>query len=106
MGVGARVKIRLVTPRGTREIYRTVSTGGSYGDYPLRQEIGLGDATSIERIEVTWPVTGKTQVFRDVAMDRFVRIREGDDTISRLSRKSFVLGEGTGHDQPVHSVRQ
>mgnify|MGYP001614173974 CR=1 FL=1 len=83
-----------------------MSTGGSFGDSTLQQETGLGDATSIEMIEVTWPVTGKTQVFHGVAMDQFVRIREGDDSVSRLSRKRFVLGDSTGHDHLIDTVQR
>lgn len=40
---------------------------------------------------------GQTQVVRAVAMDRFVRIREGDDHVVPLSRRSFVLGGATRH---------
>ena len=92
MGVGARLKIRVITPRGPRDIHKTVSSGGSFGSSPLRQEIGLGDATSIETIAVTWPVTGRTQRFLDVEMDQSVRIREGADGVTRLSRTPFALG--------------
>ena len=92
-GVGVRLKIRVRTPDGTREIYKTASSGGSFGSSTLQQEIGLGDATSIETIDVTWPVTGRTQVFVDVEMDQFVRIREDDDNVTRLSPTPFVLGD-------------
>jgi hypothetical protein len=36
----------------------------------------LGQATSIRSIEITWPVTGKTEVVEHVAMDQIVKIRE------------------------------
>ncbi len=84
-------------PRGPRDIYATVSSGGSYGSSPLEQQIGLGDATAIATVEVTWPVTGKSQVFRDVLMDQTVRIREGDPALKRESRKPFVLGGAARH---------
>jgi VCBS repeat protein/ASPIC/UnbV protein len=90
-GVGARVKVRVRSARGARDIYATGSTGGSFGDSTLQQEIGLGDATAIESIEVRWPVSGATQVFRDVGMDQFVRIREADPTIHPLSRRIASL---------------
>jgi hypothetical protein len=97
MAVGVRLKVRTVTARGPRDVHETVSSGGSFGGSTLRQEIGLADATSIETIEVTWPVTGRTQVFRDVEVDQFVRIREGEDNLTRLSRRPFTLGSSTGH---------
>ena len=75
--IGARVRVIVGTPAGERSIYRTVSTGGSFGVSPQRQEIGLGAAESIEAIEIMWPVTGKTQRLRGVPMDRFYKIKEG-----------------------------
>jgi ASPIC/UnbV protein/VCBS repeat protein len=102
MGVGARVKVRVKTLRGVRDIYATVSTGGSFGDATLQQEIGLGDATSIETIEVSWPVSRRTQVLHDVAMDQFVRIREDQDNHSQVSRKWIALGGSTGGAHAGH----
>ena len=62
----------------SRDIYATVSAGGSFGCSSLQQEIGLGQARSIRTIEITWPVTGKVQTFKNVEMDRILKIREGD----------------------------
>ena len=38
---------------GTRTLYRTLSTGGSFGSSSLRQEIGLGAAKSIREVRIT-----------------------------------------------------
>ncbi|HTL67371.1 MAG TPA: CRTAC1 family protein [Lacunisphaera sp.] len=76
--IGARIKVVARTATGERAIYRTVGSGGSFGCSPLRQEIGLGSAVAIDRVEITWPVTGKTQVMRGLAPDRCYRVREGD----------------------------
>ncbi|MEE9291477.1 MAG: CRTAC1 family protein, partial [Acidobacteriota bacterium] len=65
-GVGARIRVRVRTPGGAREIHRTVGAGGSFGGNSLQQEIGLGNALAIEAIEIAWPATGEIQVFRDV----------------------------------------
>jgi hypothetical protein len=100
MALGTRMKVRVAAPRGPRTIHMTVSTGGSYGASSLQQEIGLGDATAIEEIEVTWPVTGRSQVFRGVAMDQFIRIREGDAAVTRLQRKSFQFAGSISHEHP------
>jgi hypothetical protein len=89
--IGARLRVRVLTPRGPRNIYATAGTGGSYGSSTLQQEIGLGDATAIELIEVTWPASRTTQVFKDVPMDRFVQIRESDPTLKTVVRKTFAL---------------
>ena len=100
MALGARLKIRVAAPRGPRTIHAVVSTGGSYGSSSIQQEIGLGDATAIEEIEVTWPTTRQTQVFRGVAMDQFIRIREGEAAITRLVRKPFTLNGSASHVHP------
>lgn len=76
--IGARIKVITETPRGERSIHRTVSTGGSFGANPLRQEIGLGDATSIKYVEIFWPVTGKSQRFTEMKMRQWYRIREDE----------------------------
>src|SRR5260221_4528807 len=77
-GIGARLKLVTRGPKGPQTIHRTVGTGGSIGANPLRQEIGLGQADSIERLEVFWPVTGKTNVYENVRIDQFVQLREGE----------------------------
>jgi hypothetical protein len=78
--IGARIKVTVTTPDGDRDIYATVTTGGSFGASSLQQEIGLGQATSILAIEITWPVTGKTQRFPNITMDQILKIREGEAT--------------------------
>ncbi len=75
--IGARLAVTVRTPEGRRAIHRTVTAGGSFGASSLQQEIGLGDALAIERIEVTWPATGERQTVTAVAMDQVVRIAEG-----------------------------
>jgi hypothetical protein len=91
--LGARIKVTVKTPAGTRAIHKTVSTGGSFGGSPLRQEIGLGDALAIESVEINWPATGRVQVLKDLALDRFYKIREDDAAATPWSLKKlkFVL---------------
>ena len=96
MALGARVTIHLATPSGPRVVHQLVSGGGSFGDSSFQVETGLGNATSIEAIEVRWPASGETQVFRNVAMDQVVAIREGDPNVRTIPRKAFTVG-GNGH---------
>jgi hypothetical protein len=76
--IGARIKVRVQTPNGPRDIYRTVNSGGSFGSNPLRQEIGLGNATKIETVEINWPASGIHQDLRDLELDHFYHVTEGD----------------------------
>jgi enediyne biosynthesis protein E4 len=56
---------------------REISGGGSYlSQSDLRAHFGLGKATTVESVEVVWP-SGSTQVFRDLAVDKFYIIEEG-----------------------------
>ncbi|MBS0265413.1 MAG: ASPIC/UnbV domain-containing protein, partial [Planctomycetes bacterium] len=73
--LGARIAVYLGgdTPR---QIHRHVSTGSSFGANPLEQSIGLGSATTIERIEIRWPTTGKTQVIDHPPVDRLLLVLE------------------------------
>jgi hypothetical protein len=76
--IGARINVAVQTPNGLRHIFRTVNSGGSFGSNPLRQEIGLGDATKIESIEIKWPASGIRQVLTEVELNHFYHVREGD----------------------------
>ena len=82
-GVGARVKVSIDTPQGRRSIYRTISTGGSFGSDPFRAEIGLGVGARIETVEVLWPVSGATERFVGVEVGDFWELAEGTGTAKR-----------------------
>src|SRR6266700_357150 len=99
--IGARIRIVAKCASGEKSYYKTVSTGGSFGASPLRQEMGLGQAQTIVRVEIFWPCTGKTQVLTDLEMDRFYRVKEGQAEATPWKLKSFRLdskaGEVHGH---------
>ena len=77
--IGARLRVDVVENGKARRIYRTLNTGGSFGSNPLRQTIGLGRATKIERLEILWPGSNSTRVIEDLPLDRLVRVVEGTD---------------------------
>jgi hypothetical protein len=85
--VGARVRVELETPAGTREVHRAPGAVSSFGGSPHRLEIGLGDATCIRRLEIRWPRTAEPQVFEDVPIDSYLRVREGEKAFERLELK-------------------
>ncbi len=89
--VGARIAVFVATPTGPRAIHRAVGSVSSFGGSPRRQEIGLGDATAIERVEIVWPRSGARQVLRDVPLDAFLSVTEGAESFERveLPRLSF-----------------
>jgi hypothetical protein len=69
-----------------------VGGGGSFGGSSLRQEIGLGSATSIALLELSWPAGGAVQRFEELEIGRHYRVREGDDRTESLARPAFRLG--------------
>ena len=68
--IGARIKVELKTGNGTRSLYRTVGSGGSFGCSPLRAEIGIEGGRGIASVEVLWPATGQVQRLTGLMRDR------------------------------------
>jgi len=85
--IGARIRAD-ITEHGTRRsIYRHVNSGGSFGANPLRQTLGLGQASRLDVLEVYWPTTDLTQTFHDVPLDQTIQIVEGEDSFTTLELK-------------------
>jgi ASPIC and UnbV len=97
----SRIAVEVETPRGARTLHAVVSGGGSYGGSILAQEIGLGDATGITRVEVIWPASGIHQRFENVAMDRRYRIIE-----SKSELMSMVTSDGVCSGEPPKPARE
>lgn len=76
-GIGASVRVTAVI--GGRRITQTrvVSSQDTFnGHNSLRVHVGLGDAATAERIEVTWP-GGARDRYDGVPADRFLLVTEG-----------------------------
>jgi hypothetical protein len=82
MAYGARIDVALKQP--SRHIYRTVGYGSSFGGNPLRQHIGIGSATQVQSITITWPTSGKVDRIANVAADRTYHLREGEAKLVAL----------------------
>ena len=57
--------------------------------------MGRSDAERIEQLEVYWPTTGTTDVYRDVPLDQQIRIVEGEANFTVVPLKSFAFGKTT-----------
>jgi hypothetical protein len=86
--VGARIRLVLETPEGTRELFRAAGSVASFGGSPHRLEIGLGNASRIRRLEIAWPRSKEPQVLEDVPLDAWLRVIEGEAGFERLERKA------------------
>jgi hypothetical protein len=70
--IGARVKVT-----ASRVMADEVRSGSSYSsNNDMRLHFGLGEATSVSRIEVRWP-TGRDEIFPGAAADRIITLKEG-----------------------------
>jgi hypothetical protein len=77
--IGARIRARVSEGGRERSIYRHVNSGGTFGANPLRQTLGFGKADRLERLEVFWPSSNRTQTLGGIPMDRAVTIVEGGE---------------------------
>ena len=75
--IGARLEVHTAGTGGTdRMISRVVSSGGSFGASPLTVHVGLGDATSVSKVSIYWPVSQVTQVLEHPAIDKTLVVTE------------------------------
>ncbi len=84
--IGARIKVVTSAPRPLT-VHRHVSSGSSFGANALEQTIGLADSRQVSVLEIHWPASGTTQVFRDVAADQAIEVTEFAASYRHLDRK-------------------
>ncbi len=80
--IGARIKV-VTAGEKPLTIHRHVSSGSSFGANPLQQTIGLAKAERVAVLEIHWPTSGTTQVFRDIAADQAIEVTEFADRTGR-----------------------
>lgn len=89
--IGSKIAVFIKNKNGEELIkYASVNTGGSFGSASLQQEIGLGQAVGIEKIEVYWAQPGPAKtIYENVPMDRFVKIKEGEGSVELLEKNKM-----------------
>jgi len=70
--------------QGPATFHRAVGCGSSFGGSPLRQEIGLGEAQSIDRVQVGWPCSNTQQMFTDIPLNCMIEITEGAESYRKV----------------------
>lgn len=88
--LGAKVEVVIADEDGReKHFYRTLGTGGSFGASSMRMEIGLGEATSIKKLVVTWPNQAhQTEEFSGVELNSRYKIKEGSGTAIQIQPNS------------------
>lgn len=72
---------------GGRRQRRYLGTGSSYLSQSEENPalFGLGAATGVDSVRVTWPTSGETVTVRGLAADRSYRLREGETDVRTVS---------------------
>lgn len=87
--IGAVIHITVSENGKERNIYRTVSTGGSFGSSTLQLEIGLGNASVIKLLEVEWPNKERLiQKFKNIDSNKKYFLFESRE-LSSVDYKAF-----------------
>ncbi len=73
--------------------HRHVTSGSNFGANPLEQNIGLGRADRLALVEIHWPTSGATQVFRDIAADQSIEVTEFAESYWPLHWKPVRMPE-------------
>lgn len=89
--IGAKIKVSFKENGVSRSVHRIVNSGGSFGASALRMEIGVGQATGIDQIEITWPKSRKKQVFKNIQPNQYIKIIEGEKNFSKVNIKKIVF---------------
>jgi len=90
--IGARIKVVTAADQPLT-VHRHVSSGSSFGANPLQQTIGLGKADRVASLEITWPTSGTTQVFHDLAVNQAIEVTEFARDYRNLDWKAVALPE-------------
>jgi hypothetical protein len=83
--LGARIKV-ITAGQAPLTIHRHVTSGSSFGANPIEQMIGLARADRVESLEILWPTSGTTQVFRDLAVNQAIEVTEFAEGYRKLER--------------------
>jgi hypothetical protein len=75
-GSATPIGAKVVAHIGKRTLTRQVIGGGSYaGDSSKRLHFGVGNASKVDALDVTWP-SGKVETFSDVTINQVNIIKE------------------------------
>ncbi len=94
--IGARVMVSVQENGKERKIYNTVSNGASFGGNSFALEVGLRQATSINRIHVQWPCKDcPDQEFTGLQINKAYKLIQGNPTPQVLPYTAVKMGGGS-----------
>lgn len=92
--IGSKLMLTISEDGKQRQIIREINSGGSFGCSPLQAQIGLGKAEQIDTLRIEWG-RGNKQTFRNLTVDQFIQIEEGEERYNTLSVPIVELNSNT-----------
>jgi hypothetical protein len=86
--IGSQIKVSFTENGLQRSVFKDVNSGGSFGSSPLRQEIGIGQASIIDDIEIRWAGSGTVQHLQKIKPNQFLKITE-DGKVTPLNLRTL-----------------
>jgi hypothetical protein len=76
--IGAKIEAVLSEGGRTRRLYRTVSTGGSFGANNTRVHLGLGSSNNVnvESVRIMWPGSNTPQILSSPGLNTLLKIKQ------------------------------
>ncbi|HSF90187.1 MAG TPA: VCBS repeat-containing protein [Saprospiraceae bacterium] len=101
--IGARVAITALENGKERMIYRTVSSGASFGANSLALEVGLRKATKIKNAIVQWPCKDcPDSVFEGLEINKSYKLVQGSTVAQPQNYMTVAAGDKEGHSTHSH----
>ncbi len=100
--IGARVEISVQEGGKERKIYRTVTSGSSFGANSLALEVGVRKANKINSVTIQWPCKDcPDQVFTGLDINSAYKLLQGASSPEKLVYEA-VQANMEGHDHMMH----
>ncbi|MDP6941355.1 MAG: CRTAC1 family protein [Planctomycetota bacterium] len=90
-GVGTRIRALIQAGEKLRTVHAQVGAGASFGGNSYQVELGLGQATLIQELELFWPASGVRQVLENVPVDQCIQVTEGKEKWDVIPMKPFLF---------------
>lgn len=102
--IGARVALSVQEDGKERMIYRTVTSGASFGANSLALEVGLRKATTINSVTVQWPCKDcPDQVFKGLEINMAYTLTQDKSSPKMVDYSAVKFGSGKEADhQHMH----
>lgn len=101
--IGAMVKLTITENGKQRYLYRRISTGGSFGSSSLQLFVGLGKASKVDEVKITWPNKKQTvQKFQNLQANKKYILEENNAKATPAEYKALMFKPGGGGHKHVN----